>query len=77
MRARVAVFARSDKVAGVAWQLGLAVVPGMGDPAAILSALREAHPVLRETLLALADKVRGACESFFTVVGGPQMAKPD
>ncbi len=77
MGARVAVFARSDKVAGVARQLGLTVVPSLDDPAAILRAVREAEPVERRRLLDLAALTREACEDFFSrarVRRGPRPA---
>ena len=47
MHARVSVFARNDKVAGAARQLGLPTVAGLAHPEEILRAVDAARPVPR------------------------------
>ena len=71
MGAKVAVFARNDKVAGAARQLGLPTVASLDDPAAILNAVRSAQPAERGLLLDLTAEVRESCGSFFNMVTPP------
>ncbi|MBE7212880.1 MAG: polysaccharide pyruvyl transferase family protein, partial [Gluconacetobacter diazotrophicus] len=73
MGVKVAAFARSDKVVGAIRQLGLATVPNLDDPAAILRAVETARPVERHVLLDLTRRVRENCESFFASVSSPSV----
>ena len=65
--AKVAAFARNDKVASAIRQLGLAAVPALDDPAAVLRVVDAARPVERRVLLDLAGQVREVCEDFFSM----------
>ena len=74
--AKVAAFARNDKVAGVIRQLGLNAAMSLDDPAAILRAVQTARPVERRLLLDLAGQVHEACESFFAMSSPAQSPSP-
>jgi hypothetical protein len=67
MGARTVAFRRSDKVAGAAQQLGLALVSNLGDTAGIRRALAESQPVDRELLRGLANRARACCEEFLLI----------
>ncbi len=68
MGARVVVFARNDKVASAAQQLGLPVVAALDDATTILSAVAAAQPVEHSLLQDLAGRAREACKDFFAMV---------
>ncbi len=76
MGCRTVAFARSDKVAGGARQLGLPLVEDLGDTGGILDTLATAAPVPPTLLRAQAELATSACDAFFTLAAARTHRRP-